>query len=367
MKKTLFLVFVFFCSSLLLGADSPQKQAIQKFVDSGEIPGAIGMIWKDGNLQIDCVGWADVENKVPMTEKNIFWIASMTKALTGTAVMMLVDEGKLSLDDPVDKYLPEFQHVKVGVKNEDGTITLRAPKSRMTVRQVMSHTAGFVFLTPQQTQFGIDVFPTRQLASTGASYPLQTDPGTHYQYSNIGIDVGAAILEVVSGQTLEDFFQKRIFDPLDMKDTTFYPTKEQIARMAKCYRVENGKNCVPAKVPYLQQPYDSPKRFAEAGGGLFSTPEDIMKFYQMLAANGVWNGKRLLSEKAMETLGTKQTPDGVPNQYSLGMTIEGDWIGHGGALQTNAKANPKTNQAWLFFVQFQGNSQCARAWFASFK
>ena len=136
MKKILFLVFVFFCSSLLLGADSPQKQAIQKFVDSGEIPGAIGMIWKDGNLQIDCVGWADVENKVPMTEKNIFWIASMTKALTGTAVMMLVDEGKLSLDDPVDKYLPEFQHVKVGVKNEDGTITLRAPKSRMTVRQV---------------------------------------------------------------------------------------------------------------------------------------------------------------------------------------------------------------------------------------
>ena len=363
-KMKRFLIFVFFVlASVILHAGEPAvRDALQPFVDSVEIPGVVSILWDGGEMKIDCVGWADVEKKEPISEKNVFWIASMTKAFTGAAIMMLVDEGKLSLDDPVEKYLPEFKNVRVAVPNEDGTVTLRAPKVKMTVRHTLCHSAGFSFLTPQQEQFGIDVFPMRPFASTAASIPLLADPEEQYRYSNVGINVASAVLEVVSGMTVEEFFQTRIFDPLGMTDTTFYPTKDQIARMAKCYRVGDGKKCEPGNVPYVKAPFDSPRRFAEAGGGLFSTPEDVMKFYRMLAANGIWEGKRLLSENAMKTLGTKQTPDSIPNAYSLGMTIDGDWIGHGGALQTDAKANPKTNQAWAYFVQLQGRSSCRGNW-----
>jgi len=328
------------------------------FIQNGSVPGLVSIISDGGKLQIDCVGWADVENRVPMTENSLMWIASQTKGVTGVAFMTLVDQGKVALDDPVSKYLPEFADVKVGVKNEDGTMTLRAPARPMTLRHVLTHTAGFPFLTPQMSQFGIDVFPMRQLASTAASQPLNSDPGTEYKYSNVGIDVAAAVIEVVSGKPFAVYLQETIFDPLGMTDTTFYPTPDQLKRLAKCYRLENGK-CVEVPVPFLQRPYDSVSRFPEGGGGLFSTPVDFMKFYQMLAANGVGNGKRILSEEAMRILRTKQTPEGVPNGYSLGLNTNGDWFGHGGALQTNSMANAVTNQAWGFFVQVQGQNPAA--------
>ncbi|MDO4574517.1 MAG: serine hydrolase domain-containing protein [Planctomycetia bacterium] len=359
----MFLWGVLCCSTAVLAEESLIQKTLQPFIDSGAMPGVVSIFSDAGKLQIDCVGWADVENKVPISEKNIFWIASMTKGITAAAILTLVDEGKLSLDDPVEKYLPEFQYVRVGVKNDDGTLTLRTPKSKMTLRQTLSHTAGFPFILPQQKQFGIDVFSMRHQASIAASQPLLSDPGTQYQYSNVGINVAAAVMEVVTGKTLSENLQERIFDPLGMTETTFHPTPEQIARLVKCYNIKTGK-CILTNVPYLQKPYNSPHRHAEAGGGLFSTPLDVLKFYQMIAAKGVFQGKRILSENAVETLSKKQTPKGIPNAYSLGMEINGDWFGHGGALQTDTRANFKTNQVLLYFVQIEGiwNPPCHAAW-----
>ncbi len=300
-----------------------------------------------------------------MTVDKMFWIASMSKQITASGILILVDEGRLSLDDPVEKYLPEFKNVRVGEKNEDGTVLLRAPKSPMTIRQVLSHTAGWPFLTPTMQQFGIDALPARLLASTAVQVPLLSDPGTRYQYSNVGIDIASAVIEVVTGQPFEKFLQQRLFDPLEMTDTTFWPSDEQIQRLAKPYNISSGK-CVPEKgSQFSKYPVcDRVHRFAEGGGGLYSTPRDIIKFFQMIANKGEWNGKRILSEKAVETFATKQTGDLVSNQYSLGMRIEGDWFGHDGAWQTEGMANYKTGQARLYFVQLTGtwNPPFKAAW-----
>lgn len=360
-KKFLAFLLVLLCCASAFAEDSAVKKAIQPFIDSGAMPGVVSILSSDGRLQIDCMGWANVEKQVPISENSFFWIASMTKGITAAAFVMLVDEGKVSLEDPVEKYLPEFRNVRAGVKNEDGSVTLRAPKSKMTLRQVLSHTAGFTFITPQMQQFGIDVFSMRHLASTAVNVPLLCEPGTEFHYSNVGIDVAAAVMEVVTGKSLEENLQERIFDPLGMTETTFHPTPEQLSRLVSCYAIQTGK-CVPAQTPFLQTPYDAPSRCAEAGGGLFSTPLDVMKFYRMLASRGVFDGKRILSENAFEIFTKKQTPDSVSEPYALGMWIRDSWLGHGGALGTDAKANFLTNQVWLFFVQIEGTAPCKDAW-----
>ncbi len=341
-----------------LHAESPIGAALETFVQSEKLPGAVSIAAApDGTLTIDCVGWADVEKKVPMRPDTMFWIASMSKGMTCAALLTLVDEGKLSLDDPVEKFLPEFASVKVGVPNEDGTVTLRAPKTKMTIRNVLSHTAGFPFITPQMQQFGIDVFSMRHQASVAASQPLLSDPGTKFQYSNVGINIGAAVIEVVSGKPYAEFMQERIFDPLGMKDATFWPNEEQMSRMVTHYQVSDTDS--PKKLehrPFLQEPYsDRNKRFAEGGGGIFCTPQDTIKFYQMIANRGVWNGKRILSEASIEELGKKQTGENVQNSYSLGMNVHDDWIEHGGALQTDGCACPKLGWSCIYFVQLSGN------------
>ena len=361
-RKTVFVLnlfwaflFCFVLCPLALG-QSAVRRALEPFIDRGELPGVVSVLANsDGTLSIESVGWADIEKKTPMTPDKMFWIASMSKQITAAGILILVDEGKLSLDDPVEKYLPEFQNVRVGVKNDDGTVLLRKPTSAMTIRQVLSHTAGWPFLTPTMQQFGIDSLPARLLASTAVQVPLLSDPGTKYQYSNVGIDIASAVIEVVSGLPFEQFLQKRIFDPLEMSDTTFWPSEEQLERMAKPYDISSGKCVLETRSQFTKRPFnDRVHRFAEGGGGLFSTPLDVIKFFQMIANKGEYKGIRILSEQAVETFASKQTGDQVPDNYSLGMRIEGDWFGHNGAWQTDGMANYKTRQARLYFVQITG-------------
>lgn len=335
-----------------VGAQESVSEAVKPFVDRGVFPGLVSVTAdKDGHLTAESVGWSDIESSEPMTMDSVFWIASMTKGVVGAGLLILVDEGLVDLDASVETYLPEFANIRVAEPGENGVLVLRSPKTKLTVRQVMCHMGGLRFITPAMERYGIDVFPARALATSMVDVPLFADPGTQFSYSNLGIDVGAAIIEAVTGFPFEEFLKKRIFDPLQMYDTSFWLTDEQNARLVTPYKVLDDR-CIPDTTNNLAYPFtDRQHRFAEGGGGLFSTPRDIIKFYQMIAGKGQYRGKRILSEEAVQTMATKQTPNGIDDPYSVGMWTDGEWIWHGGALGTEGRANIKTGEARIYMVQ----------------
>ena len=311
--------------------------ALTPFVESGSAPGAVVVVASPTEiLAVEAVGWADVDLKRPMRADAYFWIASQTKAVVAAAVMICVDEGKLDLDAPVETYLPELRGLVVAEPQDDGTTLLRPTKTSPTLRQALSHTAGFRFITPYQEAFGIDSLPVRRLMKTVAMTPLIAEPGTRYSYSNLGVDVAQAAVETVVGKPFEDFVEERIFAPLEMTDTTFYPSAEQLERLATPYgwNADAGR-LKPVRFGQMPSLDDGSPRYAEGGGGLFSSAPDVVKFYQMLAGRGVGaNGKRVLSEKAVETMTSKQTGAAVDARYGFGLTVDDRTFGHGGALGT---------------------------------
>src|SRR5262245_46717506 len=200
-------------------------ERIQPFVDDGTIAGAVTLVAHKGEIvSLDAVGLADIASKKPMRPDTLFWIASMTKPITATSVMILQDEGKLSVDDPVVKYLPEFG--KVALK--DGS----SPATQITIRHLLTHTSGVDAPAP----FQADKAPTlADIATAIAKQPLQFEPGSQWRYG-VGLTVAGRIVEVVSGKPFETFVDERICQPLGMRDTTFYPTAEQRNRLAVRYK-----------------------------------------------------------------------------------------------------------------------------------
>jgi CubicO group peptidase (beta-lactamase class C family) len=186
--------------------------------------------------------------------------------------------------------------------------------------------------------------------------PLQTEPGTHYQYSNAGINTAARILEVVSGMKYEDFMQRRLFGPLGMKDTTFWPTEEQAQRIAKSYRPDDAKsNLIETRIDQLIYPLsDRVHRFPMPAGGLFSTAQDTALFCRMLLNGGELNGRRYLSEAAFKELTKRQTPESVADSYGFGLAVGSDWFGHGGAFATNMETRPAKGLVLIWMVQHSG-------------
>ena len=225
-------------------ADSPPKNlaaVLQPFVDSHSLAGAVVLVAnKDKVLDLEAVGYLDVAAKKPMPTDAIFWIASQSKPITGAALMILVDEGKVKLDDPVEKYLPEFANVKVAVKQEKGPPVLRKPKRSITVRDILNHTSGMPFASKKEHPT-LDGLTLKEGVKSYAETPLQSDPGEKYSYSNAGINTAGRIIEVVSGMSYEEFLDKRLFGPLGMKDTTFWPNEEQLTRLAKSYKPDAAK------------------------------------------------------------------------------------------------------------------------------
>ncbi|MBR2583824.1 MAG: beta-lactamase family protein [Thermoguttaceae bacterium] len=344
-------------------AQSVVEEALKPFVDSGAIPGAVSVLVKDGQVTFDCVGWTNIDKKTPIKRDSLFWIASQTKEFVGIGILLLAEEGKLSIEDEVEKYLPEFADVRVAEENEDGTVTLRPPKTKPVIRQMLCHTSGLPFITPEMNQVGLDAIPVRPLAAVIAGTALTQDPGTKYSYSNIGIDTGAAIIEVVSGQPFAEFLDERIFKPLGMVDTTFWPNDEQLSRLVSAYHIEEDGSFTPTTVTCLHYPLsDRAVRFAEGGGGLFSTPQDMIRYLVMLSNKGVYEGKRVLSESIIDQLSTKQTEEGIEENYSFGMGA-GEWIGHGGAMGTFGAANYTQGLASLWMIQLYGNyGEARKAW-----
>jgi len=326
------------------------------FIQKHELAGAVALVAdKDLVLSVDAVGFADIGAKRPMKADTLFWIASQSKGMTAVAVMMLVDEGKIRLDDPVEKYLPEFRGQQVVAEKDKDHTVLRAPGHPITIREVLSHMSGLPFQSAMEVPT-LDGLPLAAAVRSYAMTPLQTEPGAHYQYSNAGINTAARVLEVVSGMKYEEFMQRRLFDPLGMKDTTFWPSPQQARRIAKSYRPDKAKTDLEA-FPISQLIYplsDRVHRFPMPAGGLFSTAADTARFCQMLLNRGVVNGRRLLSEASFQELSRRQTPTSVKESYGLGFSVSGDGFGHGGAHSTNMEIRTANGIVVIWMVQHVG-------------
>lgn len=336
---------------------------MQAFVDSGYIPGAVTMvISKDKILHLGSVGVADYETKSPMEPDNLFWIASMTKPITAVALLMLQDEGKLSVDDPVSKYIPEFGSLKTPSGND----------ANLTITQIMNHTSGLREADPQTAANAKEL---SDLIPSYVSGPTQFEPGSKWSYCQSGINTGARIVEVVSGLRFDRFLQERIFDPLEMKNTTFYPTLLTGVEIAAGYvKNKDTGNMEKAELSGL---FGKPESVPLGNGGLFSTAPDYAHFAQMLLGNGVYKGRRYLSEDAMTYLTTVKTGDldcgflqeaqygnhGANYGWGIGTCIlraphpgvatmlSPGTFGHGGAWGTQAWIDPTKDIAYIMMLQ----------------
>jgi CubicO group peptidase (beta-lactamase class C family) len=338
-------------------AESPKSIAgsLQSFIDNRSIAGAVALVAdKDQILSLDTVGFADLEQNKPMRSEDLFWIASMTKPVTATAVLMLQDEGKLSVDDSVEKYLPELAHLK----------TAAGKPAKLTLRHLLTHTSGMGEATSQESA------AAKTLADLIPHYvekPLRFEPGSKWQYCQSGINSLGRVVEVVSGESLPEFFQKRIFDPLGMKDATFYPSAQQMARLAKSYTAANGK-LQPTTISFLNgHDPGSRDRYPAANGGLFSTARDYARFCQMLLNQGSLDGRTYLKPETVKQMAAIQTGD-----LTTGFTVGNGWglgccvvrkpqgvtsvlspgsFGHGGAYGTQAWIDPIKQRIYLLMVQ----------------
>jgi CubicO group peptidase (beta-lactamase class C family) len=328
--------------------------ALQPFVDNHTLAGAVTLVaTRDKVLSLDAVGFADIGAKKTMRPDALFWIASQSKPITGAALMMLVDEGKVKLDDPIEKYLPEFKDLWLAVEQDKEHILLKKPKQPVTLRHILSHTSGMPFSSAME-QPTLDHLPLRDAVRSYAMTPLRTEPGTNYQYSNAGINTAGRIIEVVSGMPYEEFLDKRLFAPLGMKDTTFWPSEEQLTRLAKSYRPDKD-GLAETTIGQLKYPLsDRSKRYPMPAGGLFSTAGDVSRFCQMVLNGGTFNGKRYLSEDAVKQMTSKQTGDAVKVGYGLGWSTGGDSYGHGGAFATNMNIDAKRGLIAIWMVQHAG-------------
>ncbi|MCW3097532.1 MAG: estB 1 [Chthonomonadaceae bacterium] len=328
--------------------------AMQPYLDSYKMAGIIGIIAdREGKVHYkNLIGYADVEARKPIREDNVFWVASMTKMFVGASIMMLVDEGKVSLDDPVTKFIPQLGKWMV-VEEKDTNHVLFKPLVRpVTIRHLLSHTSGLTGMSELQQVTGSDSTPLKVRALSSVTGPLQWQPGEKYQYGNQGMNIAARVVEIVSGMPYEIFLQKRFFDPLGMTETTFWPSDAQIARLANTYGPnKNGPGYAKGEIDFLTKPFsDRVHRYPEAAGGLFSTTHDILRFGLMLANNGELNGKRYLSPAAMDELRKEQTGTAKVN-YSLGYHLRNGMFGHDGAYGTDLSVDPKTGMIAIFMVQ----------------
>ncbi len=359
----LFSTLALSAQSKLPGVDS----AIQPFIDAHDISGAVTVVvTKDKVLSLSATGLADIAQNRPMQPDSLFWIASMTKPITAVAVLMLQDEGKLNVADPVEKYLPEFAALK----------TPSGQPAHLTIRQLLTHTSG---LGEGASAVILNAHTLSDLIPIYLAAPMQYEPGAQWKYTQSGINTAARIVEVVSGTAFDTFVRQRILQPLDMKNTTFYLDESARARLALGYRKDASSGKLVATE--LEAPYDGkPGRPPFGNGGLFSTGPDYARFCQMLLNGGVFQGKHYLSPAAFKLLTTVQTGDlptgffktaeygshGANYGWGIGTCIlraphEGvasmlsaGTFGHGGAWGTQAWVDPVRGVAYVLMVQRPG-------------
>ncbi len=337
--------------------------AMQAAVDAGDISGAVTVVVsKDKVLHLEATGLADIATKKPMRPDTLFWIASMTKPVTAVAVLMLQDEGKLKVTDPIARFIPEFAELK----------TPSGQPANLTIAQVLTHTSGLGEAPGVAARLAhtlADLIPLFLAA------PMQYEPGTKWQYCQSGINTAARIVEVASGQPFDAFVQQRILDPLGMKDTTFFPDENARKRLVTAYRKDNNTGALEAVPPVAG--FGVRGHPPLGNGGLFSTGPDYARFCQMLLDGGRFAGKRYLSPAAMKLLTTVQTDDlptgffqssefgnrGTNYGWGIGTCIlraphpgvaamlSPGTFGHGGAWGTQAWIDPVKGVAYVLMLQ----------------
>jgi len=289
-----------FC--LTVAAELDDSAAIDRYLSAElterQIPGIVAMVVdEDDVLYLESFGQRDVANQAPMTTDTIFQIASMTKPITTTAIMMLVEEGKLSLDDPISQYAPEYSDIGViqDFNAADGSFSTRRPASPVTIRQLLSHSSGLAYSFASDTVTALNANGVN-----GINVPLLYDPGTGWTYSH-GISVVGLVLEEIEGIGLDEFFEQRLFGPLGMNDTSFVVPSSKNGRVTTTHRRDDAG-------AFIETPNPNDIRSAVSGdGGLNSTASDYAKFIQLVLNDGVApNGERLISRSSVAELGRNQ-------------------------------------------------------------
>jgi CubicO group peptidase (beta-lactamase class C family) len=339
-----------------LSAERLQRihELIQRYMDGGNFTGAVTLVARRGRIaHFEAHGLMDLDTKKPMTRDAIFRIMSMTKPVVGVSILMVMEEGKVRLNDPVSKFIPQFKDLKVAVSLPSPPPSPFAPPSpapaeprfytvpanrEITIRDLLTHTSGLVS-GPFSNRENAKV--ARKKGETLADYiprlgavPLEFQPGTQWAYSaQAGLDTLARIVEIVSGQDFDQFTRRRIFEPLGMKDTFFKPAEVPASRTVTLY----------GKTPKGFQKQENPEfmdgAYFSGGGGLFSTAEDYLQFGQMLANGGQLNGKRLLSPRSVEMMRSVYIPDTLPGRtrgegFGLSVRVINDSVAAGTALST---------------------------------
>jgi CubicO group peptidase (beta-lactamase class C family) len=360
------------CTAMAQAQEPPNfREIVQPYVDRGLMAGANGVVVTAGEiLNFPSVGFADLEAKKPMQRDTLFWIASTSKSLQATALMMLVDDGKVKLDDPVSNYLPRFKP-RIAVKDANGKEVLREPAHAVTVRMLLNNTSGLVYADPAAPT-RTDCCSLKDEVARFISFPLTHEPGTRFAYSNAGIDTASRIVEVVSRLDFETFLNQRLLQPLGMKDTTYFPSAEQLGRLATVYwfsPTEKKLVRAPQEV-FLTAPYNDRKIRHAPGGGLFASGDDLARFARMFLGRGMLDGHRYLSESAVaemtrsqlsaEAQATVAQPPGggpdIPVSYGLGWGIgaTGAYF-HPGVASTNIRVDPTRGFAAIFLPQQAGD------------
>jgi CubicO group peptidase (beta-lactamase class C family) len=362
--------------------DAMLEEAMQK----DQVPGMVAMVVKDGKIVYHSAkGFADVESGKAMEKNSIFRIASQTKAITSTAVMILWEEGKIRLDEPISKYIPEFKNPQVlaNFRYADTTYATKPSSKEITIRHLLTHTSGLGYgvidgderMRMIYHKAGVvDLFTTEKVTigesvKRLAKLPLHHEPGTKYTYSE-GLDVLGYLVEVVSGKPFDVFLKERIFDPLGMNDTRFYLSEAQAPRLVTVHTRKDGKwASYPVTFYDPAYPKTGAKAFFSGGAGLSSTTEDYAKFLQMYLNGGVYDGKRILSPTTISTIMSNQVGDllgdggkdyglafGLVDEKGVAMGGLGskgtfDW---GGYFNTQYFADPQTKVIGLIFKQTSG-------------
>jgi CubicO group peptidase (beta-lactamase class C family) len=296
-------------------------QALQALVDEGRLAGVSTLVARHGKVaMLETFGYQDLEAKKPLAKDTIFRIASMTKPIAGTAMMMLYEQGKWSLDDPVAKHIPEFKDLKVA--SATGPVAQAHP---MTMRELMSHTAGFD-VSGGYSKLGIpdNSKPLQAMIDALAALPLPAQPGTDWRYGP-SVNIQGYIVEKLSKQPLDEFLRTRIFDPLQMKDTGFFVDASRRPRLATLYTYGNDLKVI--RAPEQREPIARPV-FLSGSGGLLSTLEDYWRFTQMMLNGGELDAVRILKRETVELMRTNVLNEGVmvdlygPKEDGIGFGLD---------------------------------------------
>ena len=346
---------------------------MQHFIDDKTVAGAVTLVSHGGDIaEFHALGMADIEAGHPMQKDTIFQIMSMTKPVTAIGIMMLAEEGKLALRDPVEQYLPEFRDQRVVANAGPDAARLAIPEHAITIRDLLTHTAGMVDAAPAAIHDYPQMMnvPLDEVVRHLARQPLLFQPGTQWSYSSPGIEILGRLIEVCSGVKYEDFIAERILRPLGMKDSFFYPPSDKVARIAMVYVRKDGKL---VRAPGTILGGDPARHrqgsiFPAPGWGLYSTAEDLLRLYRMMLGNGAYEGRRYLSPLSVHLMTEAHTTGIHPvgwmrgADYGLAWEVVTDPLGelaghtrgsygHGGAFGTQGWIDPASDLISILMIQ----------------